>query len=765
MRQPKITASWVIAPITLLCLFIVAGCTAVKKTAPSVQALPPFGSNDARISYVTARLLEEYHYSQHPLDEEMSKKFFDGYLEALDPQHIHFLQSDIADFARYRTNLDTLTIDNHGASDLTPAREIFQRFLERLKQRVAYVDPLLKLDEFQFYTRDHILLDRRKAPYPRNLIEAQQLWRQKLLYDYLQEKLSREVSSTNGNVIVSLPKSAPAEITEKLARHYHWILKVFTRWDSSDILQEYLNALTHAYDPHSDYFNTSHAQDFSIDMSLSLFGIGAQLHSEDGYCTVVSLIPGGPAAKSKQLKENDHIIAVAQGKQLPVDVVDMEISKAVQLIRGPKGTEVQLTIIPADDPSSRRVVSLIRDEIKLEDQEARAFLIESPDGHGGTNRLGVIDLPSFYATIDLAGTSGHSTPKSTTADVSKLIKKLEQEKVAGIIIDLRYNGGGSLEEAVHFTGLFITNGPVVLARLPDGRVVVDEDDDPSELYGGPLIVLVNRFSASASEIVAGALQDYGRALIVGDTSTYGKGTVQNLNPLRPFIWSANESITNDPGTVKITIRKFYRVSGASTQLKGVTPDIVLPDTLSYSTSIGEDSLENALPWDTIPSVTYDKLNLVQPYLAPLRLRSEARLATNQDFTYIRQDIDEMQKLQVDKTVSLNERERLKELEVDNARQEARERERLARKPTDAKIYELTVEKADQPGLPPPLGETNNVTANSLSMGANLTQSTSQKIADATKPSASIINPTLDETERILEDYILVLSSNQPLIAN
>ena len=765
MRQPKITASWVIAPITLLCLFIVASCTAVKKTAPSVQALSPFGSNDARISYVTARLLEEYHYSQHPLDEEMSKKFFDGYLEALDPQHIHFLQSDIADFARYRTNLDTLTIDNHGASDLTPAREIFQRFLERLKQRVAYVDPLLKHDEFQFYTRDHILLDRRKAPYPRNLAEAQQLWRQKLLYDYLQEKLSREVSSTNGNAIVSLPKSAPAEITEKLARHYHWILKVFTRWDSSDILQEYLNALTHAYDPHSDYFNTSHAQDFSIDMSLSLFGIGAQLHSEDGYCTVVSLITGGPAAKSKQLKENDHIIAVAQGKQPPVDVVDMEISKAVQLIRGPKGTEVQLTIIPADDPSSRRVVSLIRDEIKLENQEARAFLIESPDGHGGTNRLGVIDLQSFYATIDLAGTSGHSTPKSTTADVSKLIKKLEQEKIAGIIIDLRYNGGGSLEEAVHFTGLFITNGPVVLARLPDGRVVVDEDDDPSELYGGPLIILVNRFSASASEIVAGALQDYGRALIVGDTSTYGKGTVQNLNPLRPFIWSANESITNDPGTVKITIRKFYRVSGASTQLKGVIPDIVLPDTLSYSTSIGEDSLENALPWDTIPSVTYDKLNLVQPHLAPLRLRSEARLATNQDFIYIRQDIDEMQKLQVDKTISLNERERLKELEVDNARQEARERERLARKPMDAKIYELTVEKADQPGLPPPLGETNNVTANSLSTGANLTQSTSQKVADVTKPSASIINPTLDETERILEDYILLLSSKQPLIAN
>jgi carboxyl-terminal processing protease len=763
MRHSKVTAPCVIAPVILFCLFIV-GCTTVKKAPPSVQEVPPFGPNDARISYVTARLLEEYHYSQHPLDEEMSKKFFDGYLEALDPQHLYFLQSDIADFARYRTNLDTLTINYHGTSDLTPAREIFQRFLERLKQHVAYVDPLLKENEFQFYSHDRILLDRHKAPYPKNIAEAQEFWRQRLLYDYLQEKLRREVSQTNGNVIVSLPKSASAEIAEKLARHYHWILRMYTNWDGSDILQEYLNALTHAYDPHSDYFNTSHAQDFSIDMSLSLFGIGAQLHSEDGYCTIISLIPGGPAAKSKQLKENDRIIAVAQGKQPPVDVVDMEISKTVQLIRGPKGTEVQLTIIPADDPSSRRVVSLIRDEIKLEDQEAKALLIEIPDGRGGTNRLGVIDLPSFYATIDLAGSSGHPTPKSTTADASKLIEKLEQEKVAGIIIDLRLNGGGSLEEAVHFTGLFITNGPVVLARLPNGSVKKDEDNDPSELYGGPLVVLVNRFSASASEIVAGALQDYGRALIVGDTSTYGKGTVQNLNPLRPFfIWSANESTTNDPGTVKITIRKFYRVSGASTQLKGVTPDIVLPDPLSYSTSIGEDSLENALPWDTIHSADYDKLNLVQPYLAPLRLHSEARLATNQDFIYIRQDIDEMRKLQADKTVSLNERECLKELEEDNARQKARDQERLARKPADMKIYELTVENADQPGLPPPLGETNGVTATISSAGTNVRKNAPPIVTAAPKPPA--INPTLDETERILEDYISLFLSNQPLIAN
>ena len=244
----------------------------------------------------------------------------------------------------------------------------------------------------------------------------------------MQEKISREVSPTNSNVILPLPKSAPAEITEKLARHYHWILRASTNWDSSDILQTYLNALTHAYDPHSDYLDTSHAQDFSIGMNLSLFGIGAQLVDKDGYCTIKSLIPGGPAAKSKQLKENDRIIAVAQGGQPPVDVVDMELPKAVQLIRGPKGTEVRLTIIPADDPGPPRVVTLIRDEIKLEDQEAKAQLIELPDGHGGTNRLGILDLPSFYATIDLPGNIERSTPKSTAADASKLIKKLEAGK-------------------------------------------------------------------------------------------------------------------------------------------------------------------------------------------------------------------------------------------------------------------------------------------------------------------------------------------------
>ncbi|HEX3856132.1 MAG TPA: carboxy terminal-processing peptidase [Verrucomicrobiae bacterium] len=727
-----------IAAVSLTGFSVLAGL--VDTNAPA--RLSP-GPNDPRIAYVTAGLLENYHYSQQPLDAEMSEKFFDGYIETLDPRRENFLQSDIDGFSHWRTNLDKLTIGEHGTADLTPAFDIYQRFIERLQQHDAYVDELLKQDKFKFTGDDRILIDRRHAPYPKNLDEAKQLWREQLRFQYLQEKLSREISATNSDVILPLAKTNYTDIADTLARHYRWNFHYFASWDSTDVLQAYLEALAHAYDPHSDYFNTEHAQDFSINMSLSLFGIGAQLVEDDGYCTISKLIHGGPADKGKQLNEKDRIIAVAQGNQPPVDVVDMELGKVVQLIRGAKGTQVRLTISPADDRAARRIVTLTRDEIKLEDQEAQAKLIEMPDGHGGTNRIGVIDLPSFYATIDLPGSAGHSA-KSTTADVAKLIKKLKQEKVDGIIIDLRNNPGGSLEEAIQFTGLFIKDGPVVLARDPNGNVAVDADTDSSVLYDGPLAVMINRFSASAAEIAAAALQDYGRAIIVGDTSTHGKGTVQNLNPLRPF-WPESNFLTNDPGTVKITIRKFYRITGASTQLKGVVPDIILPDVLNYSDEIGETSLENPLPWDTIRSVKYDKLNLVQPYLATLRQDSDARLATNQDFAYINQDIEQFKKLQADKTMSLNEREQIKERQANESRQKMRDQERDARKMPDEKIYDITVENAGQPGLP--ACETNVVDYAKMGEG---------QLDEASR---------LTETEHIMEDYISLMTKNSILIAN
>jgi carboxyl-terminal processing protease len=777
------------ASAVFFCALIFWGCASAMENPPPAQqsandipdttnAVPARlepGPNDPRIAYVTARLLVESHYSQLPFDAEMSAKFFDAYLESLDPSREDFLQSDLDEFAHYRTNLDALTIGGRGKADLTPAYDIFQRFLERLQQHVAYVDDLLKEDKFSFTGDDRILIDRRHAPYPKDLDDAKQIWRDQLRYQYLQEKLSRETQSANAATNSTVKISATNDIAATLARHYKWNFSIFSKWDSTDVLQYYLDALMHAYDPHSDYLNNAHAADFSIQMNLSLFGIGAQLTEDDGYCTIASLLPGGPAAKSKQLKEKDRIVAVAQGSNPPVDVVDMELSKVVQLIRGPKGTEVRLTISRADDGAARRVLpplSLTRDEIKMEDSEAKAQLIELPDGKGGTNRLGVINVPGFYAPTDLSGRPDQPTPKFISADTAKLIKKLEDENVAGIIIDLRNNGGGSLEEAIKFTGLFITNGPVVLVRDGDGRVQTDVADSTNQLYSGPLAVLVNHSSASASEIAAAALQDYGRALIVGDTSTFGKGTVQQLMPLRPFVLSA----TSDPGTAKITIRKFYRISGGSTQFKGVIPDIILPDKLSYWPDLGEGSLDNPLPWDTIPSANYDSLNLVQPYLGEIAARSGTRIATNRDFVFIRQDIDEFRKLLADKTASLNEQEQLKQFHQNQSRQKAYEAERDARKFPDEKIYDITVENADQPGLPPPVGETNLLSSADLkdvdaaftnaqkSLGAATTVSTNETSAASAKIPPPP-DPMLDETEHILEDYISLLKANNSVVAH
>ncbi len=752
--------------IPAIALAIWAGCETSQSDVPALPALPPTalkpGPNDPRIAHVAARLLEEYHYSQHPLDEALSEKFFDGYIDSLDPRHENFLQSDIDEFAIYRTNLDKLTLE-HGTADLTPAFAVYDRFAERIEQHDAYVTDLLKHDKFKFNTDEKIVLDRRHAPFPKDLTEAEALWRQRLRYEYLQEKLGREIIETNDNFVVKLPSNAAKDIPATLEKHYKWNLHMTTNWDSDGVLQAYLNGLCHAYDPHSDYFSAPHAQDFSIGMNLSLFGIGAQLGEDDGYCTIRSLVPGGPAMKSKQVHEKDRIVAVAQGDKTPVDVVDMDLEKVVQQIRGPKGTEVRLTLSLAPDHTTRKVVTLIRDEIKLEDSEAKAKLLQFPDGQ----RIGVIDLPSFYATVNL-GNDGQTTPKSTTADVTKLINRLKAEKVSGIIIDLRSNPGGSLEEAIRFTGLFIKGGPVVLARNPDGQVQVDTVPDPAQLYDGPLAVMINRFSASASEIAAAALQDYGRALVIGDISTHGKGTVQNLNPLKPYMLSADKGNSNDPGTIKITIRKFYRVSGASTQLKGVEPDIILPDVLNYSTQVGEVSLDNPLPWDTIQPANYEKFNLVQPYLATLKAHSDERIATNQDFIYVKQDIDQFVKMQADKTASINEHETLKERERVFRQSLVRDAERSARKPSGVKVYNITVENAALPGLKEDGVDTNSVSATAnadTNKVSTVTATNTVKSAVADKKSPPPFDPIFDETQRILLDYIALLGKGSPATTN
>ena len=752
----------------------------------SAKPLRP-GPTDGRIAFVTAKMLEKLHYTREPFGDKVSERFLEKYLEALDPQHLHFFQADLSEFDRYRTRLDNLTLAGSGVADVRPAYEIYNRFMKRLEQRAAYAEELLKAETFKFDTNDKILINRKDEPYPKDLDEARQLWKERLRFEYLQERLGKidarqkaekdakaGKKPAEGEEKKAPKKSESEEIVDTLSHRYQRTLKMFRDWDSDDVIQYYLTTLARVYDPHSDYFGHDQLEQFKIGMNLSLFGIGAELKSEDGYCTINRLLPGGPATKSKKIKEKDRIVAVAQSNQPPVDVVDMNLNKAVQLIRGPKGTEVRLTIIPADaDMSVRKEVTLIRDEIPLDDMAAKGKIIDLPGTDGTTTRMGVIDLPSFYATFDTSGTRSRSENKSTTADVIKLVNKLKQENIKGLILDLRRNGGGSLEEAIRLTGLFIKEGPVVQIKSFDGDLQEDSDNDPSVLYDGPLVVLTSRFSASASEIVAGALQDYGRAVVIGDIATHGKGTVQSVNPLNPYVQFSDKSLTNDPGALKLTIKKFYRASGASTQRWGVTPDIVLPSVLNESKDFGEDSLDYALPYDTLPGSKFEPLNRVAPYLEELRRRSNERIASDKDFEYIREDIEHYKKVQADKTISLNEQTRLKEKDEADARQKAREQERLARKETSEKVYEITLKNVSLPGLPPPVAKTNNLAKVIIQGSVGTNESASAGSAVPAKPNeagededkAPAVDATMNEAQHILVDYLELLSKRGQVAGN
>ncbi len=518
------------------------------------------------------------------------------------------------------------------------------------------------------------------------------------------------------------------------------------RFTSDEVLEVYLNALAHVYDPHSDYLGRAQMDDFSIAMNLSLFGIGATLRAEDGYCRIFDLVPGGPAARSGLLKPGDRIVAVGQAEQKPVDIVDMPLPEAVKLIRGPKGTRVALTLIPAvaGDASARKTITLVRDEVKLEDQQAKAWIVDLPHKTGGTLRLGIIDLPSFYGGYD-RGT--RPTPSSATADVAKLIRKLEAEHIQGLILDLRHNGGGSLEEAITLTGLFIREGPVVQTRQPDGGTDVEADTDAAELYDGPLIVLTSRFSASASEILAGALADYGRALIVGDPSTFGKGTVQSVVALAKLMDQNRLAHSVNPGALKVTIRKFYRPSGASTQLKGVAADIALPS-LSDAADVGEAELQDPLPWDRVPPADFAREDHVSAFRHELQARSAARVAGDQDFAYLREDIAQLKERLATKTVSLNEADRREEIAAAQAREADRNRERAARHERQPTRYEITLRIADTPGLPAPATTPTPPVAKSSESPADETDEAEARIPQS--------DPVLRESERILADYVAML---------
>ena len=634
-------------------------------------------ATDAATTALTSKILENSQFSHQQLDDKLAGKFLDRYLDTLDGSHMLFLQSDLDEFARSRPSLAAAT-RNQGDSSL--ARLVFKRFLERLDQRVAFISDSLKNGKFDFTSDESFAYDRKNAPHPADIAAAKSLWQQQLRYEYLQEKLAG--------------KKEP-DIVKTLGRRPARIAETMRKLDEKAVLEIYLEALAQVYDPHSDYMGPEQLKSFETMMNLSLIGIGATLQSQDGYCKIMELVPGGPAARSGQLKGGDRIVGVAQkaGSEF-TDLIDLPLSQAVDLIRGKKGTSVFLNIIPGDatDDSARKTITLVRDEIKLEDQQAKAQIIDLPAGDR-TQRIGVIDLTAFYAGEGNA----KSGPTSATADVARIIGKLKQENVTGIILDLRHNGGGSLQEAIDLTGLFIPSGPVVQTRNLEGRVEIGRDSDGKVAYDGPLVVLTSRFSASASEIVAGALQDYGRAVIVGDTSTFGKGTVQTVIPLARVMQGNGITPGSDPGALKVTISKFYRPSGKSTQLEGVKADIVVPS-LTDQPEIGESDLGNPLPWDTIAAVNFTESKRVTPSLAALRASSSQRVAKDRDFAELKTDVERFRKIRDEKSVSLNEATRQKEKTELKARVEATKKDRLARAGTPPAAYEVTLKNVSKPGL-------------------------------------------------------------------
>jgi carboxyl-terminal processing protease len=718
----------------LLAIGLSLGLGAVALDAPPPAPAPSVQVTEANVTRLTTTILERSQFSHHPLDSELAGKFLDGYLDALDGRRSLFLESDVAEFAVYRPTLAQVTRQG----DTSAAHAIWRRYLQRLRERTAYVTAQLQSAKFDFTGQDSYSFDREQARRPRDAAAAQAGWQQELRAAYLDEKL----------------RDVPAkQIKATLTRRYEQQQRTMLTLGADDVLESYLNALAHVYDPHSDYLGHEQMESLSISMNLSLFGIGAVLESDDGYTTIREVLPGGPAGRGGILQPGDRIVAVTQAGKEPVDIVNLPLSRAVELIRGPKGSRVTLSIIPASAPegSLPKAVALIRDEIQLEDQQAKARIVDLPAAPGSSPgsspgsglRIGVIDLPSFYADMGSPHAKGR---RSVTSDVAQLLVKLQAEHIQGLVVDLRRNGGGSLDEAISLTGLFITKGPVVQTKGPDGDVDVDADTDPKQLYAGPLVLLTSRFSASASEILAGALQDYGRALVVGDSSTFGKGTVQSVLPLARIMAQSGLSHSYDPGALKITIRKFYRPGGSSTQIRGVESNIVLPSTTDFS-AVSESAMKDPLPWDAVPAVPHPREDRVRPYIDALRQRSVQRISAGQDFVYLGEDIARLRKSLEKKTISLNEAERRKELAEGKARQAAREQERAKRQTPKPPTYEITLKNAATPGLPPALSTTTPVTPPA--------KSKSHASSDASDPivPGSADDIILNEAQRILVDYV------------
>jgi len=658
--------------------------------APAAAAVLAPTDQETYVARRVADIVAHEHYRRAPLDDRLSSLILDRYLDAIDGARSYFYASDIAEFEKYRYQLD----DAIKSGDVEPAFVIFRRYQQRSRERMAYaIDLLNKKPDFDI--DESFNFDREKEPWPANAAEMNELWRKRVKNDALS--------------LVTTGKQWP-EVVEVLRKRYEHVAKRMDQSKPEDVFEAFMNAFVLSLDPHSNYFSARNSEEYNIQMSLSYEGIGASLALTDDYVTVVDVIAGGPAAVSGKLAAQDRITAVGEGKTGElVDVIGWRLDDVVQKIRGPGGTLVRLQLLPAGAApgSTQKVVDFTRNRVSLENQASHKAM-RTVMRNGREVKVGVITVPSFYQDYD-ASRAGAKDYRSTTRDVQRLIGELRKDGAEALIMDLRANGGGYLPEAESLTGLFIDRGPVVQLRDTAGHIEVDDDPNPAIFYSGPLIVLVDRFSASASEIFAGAIQDYGRGLIVGQ-QTYGKGTVQNAHPLNYTIFGRKPEL----GQLNVTIGKYYRITGESTQDRGVTPDIELPSLIDAN-EVGESTRDRALPWDHIEPAAFKVEGDLKPIAQQLQKLHEERTAGSADFRYLRADIAAIDAVRNQKTLSLN-------LATREAERKRQEEDRLARENAwrvahDVKPVKSLEEVKDDAAAGILLDETSQIAADMVTIAA------------------------------------------------
>lgn len=685
---------------------------ATTTQAATLESAPPLLSplpQQSQAAHTSARFLTRYHYKVMPLDDAMSEQIFNRYLKAIDPEKLFFVQADIDHFSNARTKLD----DAIFSEDLRVPFAIYNLYERRVVERLTYAREILK-NGFDFNQKESYHYARDKETWANSEDEIRDLWRKRVKNDWLLLKLAGKKDQA---------------IRDTLGKRYDKSLSRTYKNKSEDVFQIFMDAYAMSIEPHTSYLGPRASEGFDIAMKLSLEGIGAVLVERDEYTTIRELVAGGPASLSGKLKVGDRIVGVGQGdNSVPIDVVGWRIDDTVDLIRGAKGTVVLLEILPADASidGKHKLITLVRDKINLEQQAVKKSIIQIKNGDV-VHQVGVISLPAFYQDF-AARSKGDQDFRSATRDVSRLLEELKKDKVESILIDLRNNGGGSLNEAIEMTGLFIDKGPVVQQRSSDGDVSVENDPNDGLVWNGPLGVLINRGSASASEIFAAAIQDYGRGLIIGEPS-FGKGTVQTIVNLDQLTHNDNQKF----GELKMTVAQFFRINGGTTQLRGVTPDISFPS-ISDTENYGESSYDNALPWLQIKAADYEPIGNLTEFLPALQVRHESRVAKNKDFQYLLEDIAELKSRRKTNLISLNLAERRKERDMREDREKSRE------KNSDTHTAGMNHEAVRDDGLQ----------ANERSLSAELAAEKSQKNAK---------DVLLEEAVHILSDEVDLIKTS------